>query len=134
MPTSLEPVYQRLRTVLRSHGSDLAVLHDTAEHFGLEAGVGPATIKAWGGKIKSTKIPVAWVVVKKNYVSYHLMGIYMNPKLEAKLSRRLRGRMQGKSCFNFKEIDDTLFQELDHVTGESLSALKNGGFIVVPDA
>ena len=58
----------------------------------------------------------------------------MNPTLEAKLSQGLRERMQGKSCFNFKEVNDALFKELDTVTGESIRALKNGGFIVVPVA
>jgi hypothetical protein len=127
-------VFQRLRSVLRPYESDLSVSHDTAQHFGLEAPVGPATIKAWGGKTRASKIPVAWVEVKKSYVSYHLMGIYMNPKLHAKLSETLRGRMQGKSCFNFKQVDDSLFKELESVTAESVQALEKHGFIVVPVA
>lgn len=131
MSTSFKPVFQRLRSLLQAHQSDLTVIKDTPDHFALEAPVGPATIKAWGGKAKAPKMPVAWVEVKKNYVSYHLMGIYMNPKLQAKLSEPLRAHMQGKSCFNFKEIDESLFDELDSVTVESLNALKNGGFIGV---
>jgi hypothetical protein len=134
MSASFEPVFQRLRAALKKHASKLSVSHDTAEHYGLEASVGPATVKAWGGKAKGAKMPVAWVEVKKNYVSYHLMGIYMNPKLEAELSESLRGHMHGKSCFNFKEVDDALFKELDGVTTESLNALKKGEFIVVPVA
>jgi hypothetical protein len=129
MPASLEPTFKRLRTVLQEQKADFSVNRDTVTHFGLEAPVGPATIKAWGGKAKAPSIPVAWVEVRKNYVSYHLMGIYMNPKLEAKLSGSLRARMQGKSCFNFKEVDEALFQELGKVTAESLAALKAGGFV-----
>jgi hypothetical protein len=97
--------------------------------FGLEAPVGPATIKQWGGKAKAPKMPVAWVEVKKSYVSYHLMGIYMNPKLEGKLTDPLRSRTQGKSCFNFKTADEALFQELSDVTAESLVTLRKAGFI-----
>jgi hypothetical protein len=125
---SFTPVFQRLRSLLQAHQSGFTVTRDTAGHFGLEAAVGPATLKAWGGKARASQMPVAWVEVKKNYVSYHLMGIYMNPGLEAKLSGSLRARMQGKSCFNFKAIDESLFRELDNVTAESLSCLKKGGY------
>jgi hypothetical protein len=129
MPVSLEPTFNRLRTVLQEQKADFSVNRDTATHFGLEAPVGPATIKAWGGKAKAPSMPVAWVEVKKNYVNYHLMGMYMNPKLQAKLSGSLRAHMQGKSCFSFKEVDEALFQELGKVTAESLVALKKGGFV-----
>jgi hypothetical protein len=129
MPVSLEPIFKRLRTILQEQQANFPMKSDTAILFSLEAPVGPATIKAWGGKAKAPSIPVAWVEVKRNYVSFHLMGICMNPKLEAKLSGSLRTRMQGKSCFNFKAIDETLFQELGKVTAESLAALKKGGFV-----
>jgi hypothetical protein len=134
MSASFKPVFLRLRRLLQTQQAGLTVNKDTADHFSLEAPVGPTTIKAWGGKAKAPKMPVARVEVKKNYVSYHLMGIYMNPKLESKLSEPLRAHMQGKSCFNFKEVDELLFKELDDVTRESLTALKKGGFIGVPVA
>jgi hypothetical protein len=129
MPVSFEPTFKRLRTILQEQQANFSVKSDTATLFSLEAPVGPATIKAWGGKARAPSIPVAWIEVKKNYVSYHLMGIYMNPKLEAKLSNSLRAHMQGKSCFNFKQVDETLLQELGKVTAESLVALKEGGFV-----
>jgi hypothetical protein len=129
MPSSLEPTFKRLRKILQEQRADFSVNRDTATHFGLEAPVGPATIKAWGGKAKAPSMPVAWVEVKKNYVSYHLMGIYMNSKLEAMLSEPLRSHMQGKSCFNFKQMDEALFQELGKLTAESLAALRKGGFV-----
>jgi hypothetical protein len=129
MPVSLEPTFERLRTILQEHQANFSVKSDKTTLFGLEAPVGPSTIKAWGGKAKAPSIPVAWVEVKKSYVSYHLMGIYMNPMLQAKLSEALRAHMQGKSCFNFKNVDEALFQELSKVTAESLAALKKGGFV-----
>jgi hypothetical protein len=129
MPVSFEPIFKRLRTILQEQQATFSVKSDTTTLFSLEAPTGPATIKAWGGKLRAPSIPVAWVEVKKNYVSYHLMGIYMNPKLEAKLSDALRAHMQGKSCFNFKKVDETLFHELSKVTAESVAALKKGGFV-----
>ena len=57
------------------------------------------------------------------------MGVYGNPKLLERCSRELRVRMQGKSCFNFKKVDEGLFRELEALTGESLTAMKKGGYI-----
>jgi hypothetical protein len=126
---SLEPVFARLRDALRAHAGSFSVNHDTAERFGLEAPVGPSTLRAWGGKAKVAKIPIAWVEVRRNYVSYHLMGIDGNAELIAGLSQPLRARMQGKSCFNFTAVDEALFEELHGVTAASLRALKKAGFI-----
>jgi hypothetical protein len=52
----------------------------------------------------------------RDYVSYYLMPVYMNPALQKRISPELRKRMQGKSCFNFTEIDPVLFRELAALT------------------
>ena len=44
--------------------------------------------------------------VGKSYVSLHLMPLYMCPELNQSISAELRKRMQGKTCFNFKEDPD----------------------------
>jgi hypothetical protein len=44
-------------------------------------------------------------------------------------SKELKSRMQGKSCFNFKSIDEELFSELDRLTVESMVGMKKAGFI-----
>ncbi len=56
------------------------------------------------------------VRVGKNYVSYHLMSVYASPELVKTMSPELKKRMQGKSCFNFKEVDKKLFAELKTLT------------------
>jgi hypothetical protein len=56
------------------------------------------------------------VNVRKNYVSYYLIGVYADPRLVDDLSPELRKRMQGKSCFNFSRIDEGLFAELTALT------------------
>jgi hypothetical protein len=56
------------------------------------------------------------VNVRKNYVSYYLVGVYGDPRLVDDLSPELRKRMQGKSCFNFSRIDEELFAELTALT------------------
>jgi hypothetical protein len=127
--SSLQPVFARLRDLLATHESDYVVSHDTPQRYGLDAPVGPATVKAWGGKVKMAKIPIAWVEVRKAYVSYHLMGIGDNATLIAQLSQNLRGRMQGKTCFNFTTIDEGLLAELRTVTAHSLRGLRKAQFI-----
>ncbi len=52
------------------------------------------------------------VEIKKNYVSAHVFPVYTDPKLLDGISPELRKRMQGKSCFNFKKVDDSLLAEL----------------------
>lgn len=58
--------------------------------------------------------------IKKNYVSYHLMPVYMFPDLLDGLPPALKARMQGKSCFNFKAIDQHQLHNLDLLTQRSL--------------
>ena len=55
----------------------------------------------------------------KAYVSYHLMPVYTHPSLAAKISPALTKRMQGKACFNFKAVDEALFEELAALTMEA---------------
>lgn len=52
------------------------------------------------------------IKIQKNYVSFYLMPVYTNPDLLNDISSELKKRMQGKSCFNFKTMERTLFDEL----------------------
>lgn len=60
------------------------------------------------------------VQIKKNYVSYHLMPIYVCTDLLTNISEPLKKRMQGKACFNFTVMDETLLEELAHLTEAGL--------------
>ena len=64
------------------------------------------------------------VVTGKSYVSYHLIAVYGFPDLLEGISPELKKRMQGKSCFNFKAVDETLFKELARLTERSYQRLK----------
>ena len=56
------------------------------------------------------------VTLRKGYVAYHLFPLYSDPAIGADLSAELKRRQQGKSCFNFKAIDQSLFDELADLT------------------
>lgn len=72
------------------------------------------------------------VKLKKSYVSYHLMPVYVNPGLLDGMSEGLGKRMQGKSCFNFRRIDETLFEELDSLTAAGLEDYARAGLLGTP--
>jgi hypothetical protein len=60
----------------------------------------------------------------KNYVSYHLMPLYMNASLQAAISPELKQRKQGKACFNFTQPDEKLFAEIAELTRLGLESFK----------
>ncbi len=67
--------------------------------------------------------------MNKAYVSYRLMPVYMYPDLLHDISPELRKRMQGKSCFNFKKMDEMLFRELEELTRRSVERLRGEGIL-----
>ena len=127
-------MFDRLRELLSARASEFTLAYDTADRYGLEAPVGPATLRAWGGKLRTPKIPIAWVEIRKAHVSYHLMGVQGNSKLLASLPEALRARMQGKACFDFRTLDETPLRELETVTAKSIAGLRRAGFIAAGDA
>ena len=119
MNSEFEAIFARLREVLEPHSARLKVTADAPDHYCLELAFSPKLKKA---------LPAAWVQIGKAYVSYHFMPVYMFPKLRERLSDELRARMQGKSCFNFKVLDETLFKELEQMTTEGFAMCRKAGF------
>jgi hypothetical protein len=128
--TTFQRVFKKLRQMLLDNQTaNLEVGSDEADHFALQADIGPATIRAWKGKVHSPKIPVAYVQIGKADVSYHLFGLYGNQELKESITAELAKRMQGKTCFNFKNEDAKLYKELNKLTAKSLRALKTTNYI-----
>ena len=127
--SELEVVFASLRSILEKHSDGLSSSDDSAKRYCLEGRTGPATLRSWGGKMKKTTIPVAWVEIQKAYVSYHLMGAYSDPKACIGVSKELQARKQGKACFNFKTADPRLLKELEALTERACRAFKTAGFI-----
>ena len=133
MTSDIESTFTRLREILRRHAGQYMVNDNESRHFGLEAKPGPATLRAWRGKVRKETIPAAWVSVGKSGVSYHLMGLEGNSSLAGGLSKELKAKLNGKTCFTFKKIDDALLGELDEVTSRALTAFRKAGFVVFDD-
>jgi hypothetical protein len=81
--------------------------------------------------IQQNKKPLFFgaVQVKKRYVSFHLMPVYVDPGLLAGISEGLRKRMQGKSCFNFTQSEPALFKELAMLAQLGFAKYKERGFV-----
>jgi hypothetical protein len=81
--------------------------------------------------IQKNKKPLFFgaVQVKKSYVSFHLMPVYVKPELLATVSPELKARMQGKSCFNFAAPEPALFEELAALTKAGYASYKEQGFV-----
>jgi len=68
-------------------------------------------------------------VSNKNYVSYPLMPVYVAPEMLMEISPALKQRMQGKSCFNFLTLDESLFTELGLLTQKGFESYVSRGYI-----
>ena len=110
-----DSVFERLKDSLKRHEQQLSVETDSPTNFYLNSPKADA---------KGKPVFFGAVQLRKSYVSYHLFPVYLFPELLNDISPELRKRMQGKSCFNFKEIDEDLFTELDALTKKSLLRFK----------
>ena len=69
------------------------------------------------------------VQLRKNYVSFYLMPVYVFPDLLNGISDPLRKRMQGKSCFNFRQPEPALFEELTALTRAGFERYRSAGYV-----
>lgn len=102
-----QPVFEKLKAVLKPYEGKMVVVHDTDTSYYLD------TLHMMKNK---QRLCFAAVRLGKAYVSFYLMPVYASPDLLKGLSPELKKRMQGKSCFNFKAVDDKLFKELGKLT------------------
>ena len=112
--------FTELVALMRPYGDQLIVTTDTDRDYYVNTPF-----------IMNNKKPLFFgaVNVKKNYVSYHLMPVYVEPALLEDMSDALGKRMQGKSCFNFKRVDGALFDELRTLTGRGFDSYRRAGYL-----
>jgi len=106
----LPPVFEQLKDILKPYAERLTLKSDTADTYYID---GPYSEK-W-----KKQLFFGSAQVKKNYVSFYLMPVYMYPDLLKDVSPELKKHMQGKSCFNFKKVEPDLFKELAELTHKS---------------
>jgi hypothetical protein len=115
MADSFPEIFSALRGILERHTGKMVVSENGPIRYCLEGGLHPTHKKP---------MPIAWVEVGKSYVSFHHMGVYARPDLLNDVSKKLKARMQGKSCFNFTSVDEQLFAELEELTVRAFDAFQ----------
>ena len=104
-------VFARLKEILKTYQPSLVVKHDEMDNYYLNTRYSEKWRK---------ELFFGAVTIKKNYVSFYLMPVYIYPDLLEGLTPELRRHMQGKACFNFKVIDEVLFEELARLAENSV--------------
>jgi hypothetical protein len=120
MYACLDLVFSALKAILKPYATTLDVKFESDSELYIDT-----------RHIQTNQKPLFFgaVQIRKRYVSYHLMLVYVEPKLLEDIPSELKTRMQGKSCFNFSRIDGELFKELAVLTERSYTAYKDRGFV-----
>ena len=113
-------IFESLKNILVEYSEKLTIVTDEEGHFYLDTNF-----------IMPNKNPMFFGATKinKNYVSFHLMPVYVKPELLEKISSPLKKRMQGKSCFNFKVLENELINELKTLTKAAYDSYVEQGYI-----
>lgn len=112
--------FRALKAILLPLESELLKVHDQADSYYLDT-----------QHIQKNKKPLYFgsVRIGRNYVSFHLMPVYIWPDLLDGASNDLRRRMQGKSCFNFTTPDPDLLGELSALTNKGFAKYREAGYV-----
>jgi hypothetical protein len=116
----LTPVFTALKSILAPYAAQLDTKKDDASELYVDT-----------RHIQKNKKPLFFgaVQLKKSFVSFHLMPVYLHPELLDGLSPALKKRMQGKSCFNFTAVDPPLFDELSALTRAGYARYQAQGYV-----
>ena len=115
-----DKVFAKLKSILLPYVKKMDVAQDNQTYYLLNTRY-----------IMKNKQPLCFGGVRlgKAYVSFYLMSVYASPDLLKSMSPELKKRMQGKSCFNFKEVDEPLFKELARLTKAGAAKFSDEKFI-----
>ena len=104
MSADFEPIFDRIRAMFAEHEDGAVAKCDQPGSYHLDT----HETRAKDGY----RTYFGGVEIKPKFVSAHLFPVYTDPALLDGISPELRKRMQGKSCFNFKKLDEPLLSEL----------------------
>ena len=125
MVNDFSGVFIRLRPLLARFEPRLKILTDTPAGYVLLTRT-PSPFPQHKGE----GLYFGAVRLGKTYVSYYLMPLYIFPELNSQVSARLKKRMQGKACFNFKSgPEPELLEDLALVTAAGFDAFAAKGWI-----
>ena len=115
-----EQTFLKLKQIFKPYERKLIVVNDTDSNYSLD------TRHVMKNK---HRIFFGGVRVGKSYVSFHFMPVYASREMLEGLSPELKKHMQGKSCFNFKTVDQKLFKELAALTKVGFAMFNDPKFL-----
>ncbi len=108
--------FAALRWILTPYAKKMKVTYDEPTRYWISS---PTQTDRSGNPLMA-----AAVILGKAYVSFHLLPLYMNPKLHREVPPSLKKRLHGKACFNFKSVEKDLLKELAALTKIGIADLK----------
>jgi hypothetical protein len=116
----LSETFRALKAILQPLEPELVKVVDQDDHYYLDT-----------AHVQKNKKPLYFgsVRIGRNYVSFHLMPIYLWPELVEGVSDDLKRRMQGKSCFNFTAPEAALLSELAALTNLGFARYREAGYV-----
>ena len=115
-----QEIFDELKAILQPYAGGMVQTADEAGHYALDCHKEHKPgMRMFFGAAR----------IAKNYVSFYLMPVYVNPDLLDGISPDLRRRMQGKSCFNFKKPEPVLFEELRSLTQAAHERFRQQGWL-----
>ena len=119
-PNDFAQTFLKLKAIFKPYAKKLIVVHDTDTNYYLDTRY-----------VMKNKHHLFFGAVRvgKAYVSFHLMPVYAFRELLDSMSPELRKHMQGKSCFNFKNVDKELFKELAGITKTGFAKFHDPKFL-----
>jgi hypothetical protein len=114
-----ELAFQALKRLLKPYAKQLHVTADEPGNYMTET-----RSPSFRGK------PLGFAgVLSKSYVAFHFVPGYMFPELLKDISPDLPKRMQGKTCWNFKRVDEKLFAELGQLVEAGFRRYQSEGYL-----
>ena len=120
MRDDFNQVFAKLKAIFKPYAKKMDVVQDTKNSYLLNT-----------RHLMKNKQPLCFGGVRlgKAYVSFYLMSVYVSSDLMKGMSPELKRRMQGKSCFNFKTVDEKLFKELAKLTKVGAARFSDEKFV-----
>jgi hypothetical protein len=117
--SDFEGAFAKLRALLKKYERAFKVAADQPDNYYLET-----KTACYQGK----PMFFGCVSIRKSYVSFYLMPLYVAPGMVKQVSPEPKKRMQGKSCFNFTAPDEKLFGELGKLAAQGLEEYRKRGW------
>jgi len=115
-----QEIFTQLKRVLQEYEGELSVRTDHEDIYYLETE---------SASFRGKPLFFGSANIKKNYVSFYMMPVYVYPDLLDEVPDYLKKRMQGKSCFNFKELDEQTLADLRELTRKGFERYRQEGML-----